>query len=129
MFDKVEVRFWTEALASCLQYLTSLRVKNASSSMGNLISLFFFTILFSLKILTIFSKVVLTLEQLAQLFHSQRVFLKLVSEKEVGLRKKSLQALSKSFSVSFASFFYLLVTVLSGWLVLILCKFSVTSCL
>lgn len=127
MFDKVEVRFWTEALASCLQYLTSLRVKNASSSMGNLISLFFFTILFSLKILTIFSKVVLTLEQLAQLFHSQRVFLKLVSE--VGLRKISLQALSKSFSVSFASFFYLLVTVLSGWLVLILCKFSVTSCL
>lgn len=127
MFDKVEVRFWTEALASCLQYLTSLRVKNASSSIGNLVSLFFFTILFSLKILTIFSKVVLTLEQLAQLFHSQRVFLKLVSE--VGLRKISLQALSKSFSVSFASFFYLLVTVLSGWLVLILCKFSVTSCL
>lgn len=127
MFDKVEVRFWTEALALCLQYLTSLRVKNASSSIGNLVSLFFFTILFSLKILTIFSKVVLTLEQLAQLFHSQRVFLKLVSE--VGLRKISLQALSKSFSVSFASFFYLLVTVLSGWLVLILCKFSVTSCL
>lgn len=73
MFDKVEVRFWTEALASCLQYLTNLRGKNASSSMGNLVSLFFFTTLFSLKILTIFSKVVLTLEQVAQFFHSQRV--------------------------------------------------------
>lgn len=54
------------------------------------------------------------------------VFKKSVLEKETDLWKKSLQTFSKSFLVSFDSFFYL-ITVLFEWLVLILHKFSILS--